>query len=208
MCRDDGGSGSDLADAHLGVAGIIVAGGKSRRMGRDKAQLKIDGATLLARTACVLAEVANEVLVVGRETLPSGMGRARAALDDVPDSGPLGGLATGMRCAAYPLVIAVSCDLPFISADILRLLIRLAPGYDAVVPRPGGKPQPLAAVYDRSLGPRAAELVARGERRVLDFVESLTVRWVEDNELVKLDPRLRAFTNVNTEEEWQAILNS
>ena len=127
---------------------MILAGGRSRRMGRDKADLQVGGQSLLVRTACVLSEVVDEILVVGRDSFSSALPHSvRAVPDEVPGIGPLGGLLSGLRRTTYPYAVVVACDLPFLDAGVLRHLLTLAPGYDAVVPFVGGHNQPLHAVY-------------------------------------------------------------
>jgi molybdenum cofactor guanylyltransferase len=123
------------------TAGIILAGGRSTRMGTDKALLEIDGETMLARTARILSMVVSEVVIVGRTTLPPGMDKVTAIPDAYGDVGPLGGIATGLSRVTAEHVLVVSCDLPHLQADVLRFMVALAPGYDAVVPvtADGGK---------------------------------------------------------------------
>ena len=116
------------------TAGIILAGGRSTRMGRDKALLQIDGETMLARTVRIVSEVMPEVLIVGRTTLPPGLSGVTAVPDAYGETGPLGGIVTGLTRVTAEQVLVVSCDLPHLQADVLRLLVALAPGFDAVVP--------------------------------------------------------------------------
>jgi molybdopterin-guanine dinucleotide biosynthesis protein A len=115
-------------------AGIILAGGRSSRMGADKALLEIDGETMLMRTSRVVSAVVSEVLIVGRTTLPPELDGTSAIPDGYGEAGPLGGIATGLAHLGVEQALVVACDQPYVQADLLRLLVSLAPGYDAVVP--------------------------------------------------------------------------
>src|SRR5947209_3261783 len=105
----------------MSATGIILAGGRSRRMGRDKALLRIEGETLLERTVRVTRALADEVIVVGRPRL-EGPGGVLRLEDERPDSGPLGGLYTGLRHASNAVTIVVACDLPNVETAVLRRL--------------------------------------------------------------------------------------
>jgi len=169
-------------------------------MGRNKAELTIDGCTVLERTAHVLRSVVEDVLIVGyRGAAPAGL---HAVPDDIPDAGPLGGLATGLRHARGSYAVAVACDLPLLDREVLLYLLRLAPGYDTVVPRIDGRSQPLHAVYGRHVHESIERQLRRGDYKVELLLDSLRVRWVEAGEIEGIDPDHRSFVNVNTPRDW------
>lgn len=129
--------------------GVVLAGGLSSRMGRDKASIEVDGMTMLDRAIELLRPHAKEILVIGdpEKYVPE---HATVLPDDLPGKGPLGGLVTALKHARYVRVLVLACDLPNISD---RLLIHLKKDMvgdvDAVVPRHGGFIEPLAAAYHR-----------------------------------------------------------
>jgi molybdenum cofactor guanylyltransferase len=131
-------------------------------MGTDKALLQIKGETLLARTVRVVSAVATEVLIVGRTELPIGMGHVPAIEDVYPDTGPLGGIASGLARIGEERALVVACDLPFVRTEVLRLLLDLAPGYDAVVPRVG---QGVPGDSGQARGPVPTDGAESGESR-------------------------------------------
>jgi molybdenum cofactor guanylyltransferase len=208
-------------------AGIILAGGRSSRMGIDKALLEIDGETLLARSTRAVSAVVNEVLIVGRTELPPQIVGTPAIEDMYPGAGPLGGIASGLARVGAKRALVVACDLPFPQVDLLRLLLELAPGYDAVVPAPrsgragaGARPygdgmsrvetaqsraQPTCAVYARSCLPVMQSRLAHRQYRLRDLLGDLHVRWVEDEEIRIVDPDYRSFLNANTPAEWNEL---
>src|SRR5690242_9512250 len=121
------------------VSGAILAGGQSRRMGSDKAALRIQGEPLLQRTARLLATITTDVAIIGppeRAALAPGV---PILPDRWPQQGPLGGIATALQALAGEAVLVVGCDMPFLNAALLRYFITLAPEYDAVVARADGE---------------------------------------------------------------------
>ncbi|MDP9266051.1 MAG: molybdenum cofactor guanylyltransferase [Chloroflexota bacterium] len=185
------------------VSAAVMAGGKSRRMGRDKAWLDLgDGTPIVRRATNVLAGVADEVFVVANDTAYDALG-LRVVRDRYADGGALGGIATAVAAAAGEVVLVAACDMPFLSAPVWRLLIQLAPGNDVVVPRVGGQFETLHAVYAKS-GLWAMESALASRRmRVISFFPDVRVRDVGEDELRTADPELRSFTNVNTPEELE-----
>lgn len=172
-------------------------------MGQDKATLRINGQSLLERTVSVLASVTDELFVVGRKSLSPPAPAATAIPDDTSSAGPLGGLVTGLRQSHHTYAVVVACDLPFLDAELLRHLLHLAPGYDAVVPRIDGRAQVLHAVYARRVERAAREQIAAGQLKVERVLERLRVRWIEAAEIKPIDPLHRSFINVNTPEDWK-----
>ncbi len=188
------------------VSGAILAGGQSRRMGRDKAALRIQGEFLLARTVRLVRAVTLDVAIIGPPALGALAPDVPVIADRLPNQGPLGGMATAFHSLAGDVVLVVGCDMPFLNPSLLRYLISLAPGYDAVVVRVDGQAHPLHAVYQRSCLPVLEEQLAAGNLRVHRFLARLRVRWVEGQELDSLDPQHRSPFNANTPEQWARAL--
>lgn len=206
---------------------LILAGGSSRRMGRDKLLLPVPpkGIPLVRHVAERLLPLAANVTLVandpgicaavrglggeewhrdGNEMVPhTAVG---CIADEVPGVGPLGGLATGLReVEAWALTVAG--DMPFISTACCRYLVECADvDCDAVVPVLDGQVQPLHAVYSRRCLPTVEMALAAGKRRMDSFWEDVRVRIVEAEALRAYDPDLLTFTNVNTASEWAKAL--
>ncbi|TME77327.1 MAG: molybdenum cofactor guanylyltransferase [Chloroflexi bacterium] len=188
-----------------GCSLVILAGGLSRRMGRDKAALPAGDGTLIEHIARRLAPVVEETIVAGasgRHHLPG-----TTMVDDrYPGLGPLAGIHAGLLVARSPLVWVVGCDLPDVDPGLAALLCGLAGEVDAVVPRLDSEPQGVCAVYDRGLAPRIERLLAAGERRLKMLLAASKVRYVTPDELRPVDPELRSFRNINTPAEYRAWL--
>jgi molybdenum cofactor guanylyltransferase len=154
----------------IGVAGIVLAGGRSQRMGRDKASLPWHGSTLVRRAAGLLARCAEPPVIVvcapGQE-LPRLPDWVQVLRDPEPGLGPLAGLAAGLAAASAraPLAAVCAVDAPLAHPAVLMALIDALGEAPAVLPHSEGRPQPLLAVYRSELGQLAAELLASGERR-------------------------------------------
>ena len=193
------------------LAGLIVCGGRSRRMGRSKAWLSYGDETLLERVARRIRPAVGLLAVVGSRDLelpplPSDVLRLA---DGVEDEGPLEGVAVGLEAlrAQATHAFVVACDMPFISQSFARRLHALV-DEDGAVPRSGGRTHPLAAVYATSTAERVRALRDAGERRATALSTALRVRFVtdetllDDDELRTDDPTLRALLNVNTLEDY------
>ncbi|HEY8726639.1 MAG TPA: molybdenum cofactor guanylyltransferase, partial [Gaiellaceae bacterium] len=187
-------------DQPLSVSAAIMAGGKSTRMGQDKAWIELDGEPLIARVAAVLAQVADEVIVVANDPKYESLG-LRVVRDRWPAGGALGGIATGVGAATHDTVLVAACDMPFTSAEVWRILLGHIGEADVVIPKIGGEYETLHALYAKACVPQMARSIAENRLRVISFFDAVTVRVIEEPELRMVDPTLRAFTNVNTPEE-------
>lgn len=182
-----------------------MAGGRSSRLGRDKALLEAGGETLLARAVRTLRSVCDQVIVVGpreREMLVPGV---RVVPDERPGIGPLGGIATALRAASGDCILAVATDMPLLVPDLLRFLLARSDGYDVTIPRVEGRTQQLCAIYARACLPVIDEQIARDDFKIDRFFQRVRVRIVEEDAVRRLDPDLRSFRNINTEADWQAV---
>jgi molybdopterin-guanine dinucleotide biosynthesis protein A len=183
---------------------FILAGGQSRRMGRDKSQLLLDNQTFTDRIAQTLFELTDSVTLVGSRQPNS---KYAVAPDIYPSWGALGGLHAALAACSREWAIVVACDLPFVTAELFQHLAALRDDYEAVVPlQPDGRPQPLSSLY--RIEPclrRAAELIEAGKRRPLDLLELVNTRWVPFNELMNLDQAEKFFVNINTPDDYDAV---
>lgn len=183
------------------ITGVILAGGRSQRMGRDKARMEIAGETLLARVEKVLRPLCAEVIIAGdRPDL------ARPDLPCYPDLYPgsaLGGLYTGLYQARTPWIFAVACDLPFPSADLARVLIDRRNGYDAVVIRTNKGWEPLFAIYGKGCLNPMRLLLEQGNLRIFDCFPALRLFTPPLDELPT--GWERALANLNTPDDVRQL---
>ena len=196
--------------------GVVFCGGESRRMGRDKAVLEIEGRTMLERAIACLERIAPAVvLACGPEDRYQGLGMERV-LDPRPGLGPIGGLAASLRRLqregtdpGRSILYALACDMPLARPEIFRALSeRLAvSGADAVLVRTDEGIEPLLAVYRGSALPAVERAVARGERRMVSFHGEIEVALLDPVTVAGTAPERYAqcATNVNTPEELRAL---
>src|SRR5207302_1822822 len=190
-----------------GCSLVILAGGLSRRMGRDKAALPAGDGTLIEHIARRLAPVVLETLVAGGSVTPN-LPDVRLVADRADGLGPLAGMHAGLTAARHPHVWVVACDLPDVQPAVVSLLREMSAGYDAVVPRIGGEPQGVCALYLRSLASRIDALLNAGERSIRSLLAASNVRYMNAEELRAVDPELRSFRNINTLADYQAWLTT
>ena len=189
----------------MSVTAAVMAGGRSRRMGRDKAWIDVGGSPLIQLVIDVLAAVSDEVIIVANEPRYATLGR-RVVPDRFPDGGALGGIATGVGAATHDTVLVAACDMPFLDAAVWRSLLAAQDGADVVIPMIGDEHQTLHALYTRACLPAMERALATGRMRVISFFDEVRVRRLPEELLRGIDPTLRSFTNVNTPEELAAAL--
>ncbi len=185
------------------VAGFILAGGASSRMGRDKALLEIGGVPLLVRTARLLEPLVAAVTVIGWAERYAALG-LRVVPDDWAGVGPLGGMATALRISSSKWNLIVGCDLPYLNAEWLDWLIAraLASKADAVVPETARGLEPLCAMYRKSCATPVAAAIATGTRKVTDGLAGLAVEKVTPSEWKAFPSGGVLFDNMNTPADY------
>ncbi len=189
-----------MSSRNVSASAIVLAGGASRRLGRDKSRELVGGVPLLQRVVDAVAPLASEVILsVAPDSTQEAFRGARLARDLRPGSGVLGGIHAGLEASRTPYSLVVACDMPFLNKALLRYVLSLAPGYDLVLPRPGGLTEPAHAVYSRECIPHIARLLEEGQRRIATLFPLVRVRYVEDDEVDRFDQERLSFFNVNTE---------
>jgi molybdenum cofactor guanylyltransferase len=186
---------------------FLLVGGKSSRMGRDKALLEIGGRSLLERAAALLVPLAASVSLVGESPRYAEFGLPMIA-DRWPGAGPLGGIATALFRARQPWSLVLACDLPFVTGDFLRWLCARAVSdtqnsFDALVPATKQGLEPLCAAYRSSSVRALDQALVRGARKVTDGLAALRVQLVPEIEWRSFSPDASLFRNLNS---WQDYL--
>ena len=188
------------------LSAIILCGGRSRRMGADKATLDWMGQPMIRHIIDNLQEADELLLAVGSQRSES-LRDFRQALDRFPGGGPLAGIHAGLLECRHDVAFVTGCDLPFAdleTAGFLRSLMK--PGDDAVIPaESGGRVHPLCALYHRQIAPRLEEKLRVGSCRVMDALRELSVRYVPADTLPNGG---RELVNLNTPDEYQNALGA
>jgi len=187
---------------------VILAGGKSSRMGQAKALLLFAGEPLIVHMVRRLGQLFTDTVVVAAPdqelpALPSTIVR-----DDVAYQGPVGGIYYGLKAARRETCFVTSCDAPFLNLRLIAYLMAQIPDYDVVVPFTQNRFQPLHAVYRKQVAPLLKEQLERGELRPIFLYDKVRTRKITEAEMHPFDPESLSFLNMNTPEDYQAALAS
>lgn len=184
---------------------IVMAGGDSRRMGTDKANVALGEKTLLQTVTATMRQLFPQVILSVRQ--PRAGIDLPQVCDEVSDGGPLAGLAASLAQITTPWAFMVACDMPFVVPEVVELLAGYRLQHQAVVPIVHGHPQPLAAFYAAScLAPLRASLAAQ-QKGLRGVLQQLDVRYVDEAEIVAADPQLRSFFDLDTPQDVAAAMN-
>lgn len=187
------------------MTGLVLAGGGSARMGRDKAVLRLGGRTLVDRAVAVLADCCDPVLIAsGDGRRLTGPGVEQVA-DRPPGAGPLAGILAGLERSPHPLVAVVAVDMPYASAGVLELLAAQWRGEPAVVPAVAGRLEPLHAVWHRDAAPLLRRRLAAGRRSATAAAVALGARVVDASVWAAVDPAAAFARNVNLPEDLRGL---
>ena len=185
------------------IEGFILVGGKSSRMGSDKARLRLGGQSFVEKIADALGSICQRISVVGGTSERAG-GELMVVRDVYGEWGALGGLHAALAACRSEWAAIVACDLPFVTGELFARLARLGENFEAVVPvQADNRLQPLCALYRTKIClPLAEELIAAGERRPRALLERVRARPVAHSELADLSGAELFFTNVNTPSDY------
>ena len=186
------------------IDGFILSGGHSRRMGRDKCELTLDGQTFVERISDRMAPVTNSITVVGKLVAQP---RLSQVADVYREWGALGGVHAALANCSSKWALVVACDFPFVTTDLFARMNALSAGFDAVAPvQADGVPQPLCTLYrvDPCLA-QAEQLIKSGERKPIALLQSVRTRWIAFDDVADLEGSVSFFCNINTPEDYARI---
>ena len=184
------------------VVAAILAGGKSRRMGQDKAFVKIDGVFMIEKVLDVITPLVSQTVIIANEPEAYQRFSLPVYADIIVGMGPLSGLYTAFEKTGAEKILLVACDMPHINSDIVRYLIE----YDeweeeALIPFVGGREQGLLALYKRSAIEKVAGDISQKAIQFDQFRKVISKRLIAEEELEKIEPSLKTFDNINSQED-------
>jgi molybdopterin-guanine dinucleotide biosynthesis protein A len=185
------------------IEGFILIGGQSRRMGKDKSQLTIEGHTFVDLISKEMAAVTESISVVGGSKSDN-----RKHVEDVhPGVGALGGVHSALVHCAREWALVVACDFPLVTADLFLRMASLTPGFDAVSPvQKDLVPQPLCTLYRvEACLAQAEHAIKSGERKPVALLQSVRTRWLAFEELADLKGSTHFFDNINTPDDYAQL---
>jgi len=181
---------------------VVLAGGRSSRMGKPKALLPFDNEPLIVHVVATLQRLFAEVVVVAAPGQELPAMPVTIVRDEVAHQGPVGGIYYGLTAAAPGISFVTSCDSAFLNPRLIAHLVSRMSQHDVVVPHWQGRLQPLHAVYRRSVLPLLEEQLARGELRPIYLFEKVRTLRIDEDEIRRFDPDGSSFVNRNTREDY------
>jgi molybdopterin-guanine dinucleotide biosynthesis protein A len=189
------------------MTGIILAGGKSQRMGKNKAFIDSGGVPLFERVYRIVREIFSEIIIVTNDVLPFEKYEAVLRKDIMLGKGALGGLFTGLFHSSNSYAFCFACDMPFLNPRLIKYMREGSDKYDAIVPKTHDGLHPLHAIYSKICLNPIRQLLDRNDLKIVNFFDQVKVRYIEEMEIREFDPHMRSIINVNTEEEMEAVRN-
>jgi molybdopterin-guanine dinucleotide biosynthesis protein A len=185
------------------MTGIVLAGGESRRMGRDKAFLTLEGIPLIEHVLRALRAVFPRIIIVTNDPASYVSYGAVVVTDAVDKQGPLTGIYSGLLHSRDDYNFVVACDMPFLNPGLITYMAGLTHGHDIVAPMVAGYLEPLHAFYHRRLLPVIEERLGQDARQIRGIFSEARVHYVAETQIDRYDPERRSFKNLNTPEEYK-----
>ena len=189
------------------MTGIVLAGGKSQRMGEGKASLKIGRKQVIELILEKLRVTFDDVLIVGNSNFIYPLSQVRVLADAILGKGPLGGIYTGLLNSKSEYSFFCACDMPFLNIDLLKFIISEIDGSDAVIPMVRGFVEPLHAIYSERCLPAIKNCLENEDLRIKSFFSKVKCKYIPENKIKRYDPSLLSFLNLNTPEAVELVKN-
>jgi molybdopterin-guanine dinucleotide biosynthesis protein A len=179
------------------VSGAILAGGKSRRFGQNKALVELQGIPLIERVITVMGSLFEHLILI--TNTPQDYDHLGLPMyeDMIKGLGPVGGIYTALEHIPNDVCFVTACDMPWLNRGLIRYMVKKKEGYDAVIPRISHMFEALHSLYGRECLPAIKALIASDQRQVQRLFPKIRARYVEEDEIRAFDPHLKSFFNVN-----------
>ena len=191
----------------MDISCIILAGGKSLRLGYDKVLEKVGNKSLLEQVISRIDALSKDIIIVTAEerTFPqiASHPKLKVVPDIFPGKGSLGGIYTGLVTSDSFYNLVVACDMPFLNQSLLRYMIEVSDGFDFVLPRVNNLFEPLHAVYSKNCVDPIEFIIKQGRKVIIELFDFVKVRYVEAEEIDRFDPKHLSFFNINTKKDLE-----
>ena len=190
------------------ITGIILAGGKSQRMGKEKASLKIGKTYLIEVIAGKIKDFFEEIiLIITNDSFKYQFPGVRVVTDVVPGKGPLGGIYTGLLVSQSKYNFICACDMPLLNLNLLKFMVSQINENDAVIPIIKGFDEPLHSIYSKSCLPAIKYQLQTGDLKIKNFFPRIKCKYIPEDKIKKYDPCLLSFINLNTPQALELAKN-
>ncbi len=191
----------------MNISCIILAGGKSTRLGHDKVLETVGNTSLLEQVISRIDPLSKEIIIVTAKertfTQLASRPKVKVVSDIFPGQGSLGGIYTGLVKSDSFYNLVVAADMPFVNTSLLRYMIGICEGFDFVLPRVNGLFEPLHAIYSKNCITPIESILNEGKKVIVELFKYVKVKYVEADEVDKFDPQHLSFFNINTKEELE-----
>jgi molybdopterin-guanine dinucleotide biosynthesis protein A len=186
------------------VTAVILAGGKSSRMGQNKALLSIEGKTLIERIGEILSTIFSKIVLSTASQNAYPQLQLPEVVDRYPQTGPLGGITSVLE-SGLPEIFCVGCDMPFLNQNLIEYQCSISYCCDAVIPVWNNHPQVLHGLYRKNLLPAFHNGLSEEQYKITDWLEEAEVCYILEDEIRRFDPAGLSFRNINTPDDYKSL---
>ncbi len=198
----------------MNITGLVLAGGQSKRMGKDKAFLKFQNKTFLKNILEALDKYCNQIVIVVnkdksiyKNEIEGIKSEIAFVKDKYPYEGPLNGILSSLEIIKNKFAYITPCDTPLLNPEIIPYFYEMINGYDAVIPEIKGKIQPLNALYKKEALENSRSVFEKENKKsLMAFLEKIKVKYLNEEQIQKIDKNLHSYFSVNTPESYQTLL--
>jgi molybdopterin-guanine dinucleotide biosynthesis protein A len=191
----------------LDISSIILAGGKSLRLGYDKVLERVGKTSILEQVISRIDSLSKDIIIVTakeRTFAPlAGHPKVKIVSDIFPGQGSLGGIYTGLKKSSSFYNLVVAADMPFLNESLLRYIIEVSDGFDFVLPKVDNLYEPLHAVYSKNCVTPIETILGQGKKVIIELFNYVKVRYIGAEEIDRFDPQHRSYFNINTKEDLE-----
>jgi molybdopterin-guanine dinucleotide biosynthesis protein A len=191
----------------LDISSIVLAGGKSLRLGHDKITEKVGNVTLLEKVVSRINSLSKDIVIVTAEERSfkefADNKKVKTVADIFPGRGSLGGIYTGLIESETFYNLVIAADMPFLNGELLAYMMEVADGFDFVIPKIGTFFEPLHAIYSKNCVTPIETMIRKNRRVIIELFDFVKVRYVEAEEIDRFDPEHLSFFNINTVEDLE-----
>lgn len=191
----------------MDISSVILAGGKSLRLGHDKITEKVGNVTLLEKAISRIDSLSKDIVIVTAEERSfkefADNNKVKTVADIFPGRGSLGGIYTGLKKSETFYNLVIAADMPFLNGELLAYMTEVAEGFDFVIPKIGTFFEPLHAIYSKNCVTPIETMIRKTRRVIIELFDFVKVRYVEAEEIDRFDPEHLSFFNINTVEDLE-----
>ncbi len=189
------------------VTGVVLAGGKSARMGLDKASLLIDGRQMIMYVVDALREAFSNIMIVAKDANDFHAPGVKTVGDCIRGHGPLVGIYSALSVCQTPYCFVIACDMPCADPALMKWMVSACKGYDVFVPKVNSYLEPLFALYSKQCITPIKNCLAKGDYSVRSIFSQVNVGFAHESKIRAIDPKLRSFVNINTKDDFELLLD-